>query len=129
MKALYGYVRELYFSDDNCTIYVPNLFTRYADGEDEPRIIIGELCDELYEFLMIQSRLMEKQFDGYTNLELSIISLHELMNKYDEELEAKGKPDNFCLQLDRLIVRCESLAEFGGLDSDSLYFEFTIKCS
>ena len=127
MNTLYGYVRELQFDSDTCTVCVPNLYYRRFDKMLEARIEIDNLGKELVDYLEKQGRLLKDQIDGTNNLPFRIISLHELKVRFDDELLADNPPPyKFCRQLETIINQCEAIAAIGGLFPDSVYLEFTI---
>lgn len=91
MNTLYGYVRELQFDSDTCTVCVPNLYYRRFDKMLEARIEIDNLGKELVDYLEKQGRLLKDQIDGTNNLPFRIISLplsgksrKNVFNKFQE---------------------------------------------
>ncbi len=125
MKKLLGYVRSIDICIDSCTVEKPNLYSQRFGTVREAQIEIDNICEELVDYLECTSRPMNNKGNDIT---CSIISLWELTFKYDEVIEAnKHKMNTYLVQLDKLIVLCDSIARLGGLNPDELYLMFDIK--
>ncbi len=125
MKALIGYVRSIDINIDSCTVKKPNLYSQCFGTVKEIQIEISNLCEELEDYLDCYSRPLDNI--GANGVH-SIISLLEINSKYDEAIEAnKNKMNTYLVQLDRLIVLCDSIARLGGINPDNLYLVFDIR--
>ena len=120
MSTLYGYVRGIDIDENTCSMVKPNLYYKRLGEFLEVRVEIDDICEDLIDYLESQSRPMNEVLD-------SVISTHELNNLYDEMVDNNYLENlKFRHQLNLLIVQCETIAMLGGVETNSLFLEFTI---
>ena len=126
MSTLYGYVRGIDIDENTCSMVKPNLYYKRLGEFLEVRVEIDDICEDLIDYLESQSRPMNEREVANVVLD-SVISTHELNNLYDEMVENNYLENlKFRHQLNLLIVQCETIAMLVGVETNSLFLEFTI---